>query len=216
MSDQRRVSQRKSTIENSQKIENILKEREIKAQKKNSKKLGSIIQGQLKSFEEEAHEVIDLAESLPEDAALAADNIEIEESNLDPGSGLNLENQAQIVDPLGALTPGVIRSRSVSTEVNRLECGTASSATPERARLDNNLSPIRQDNLLNINLSVVDEVFEDKMDDNIYKEKLKQAKLYRRQFNTLLSTFTAEDVVSIVHKHIYEKKLSDIGVKFIE
>ena len=216
MSDQRRVSQRKSTIKNSQKIENILKEREIKAQKKNSKKLGSIIQGQLKSFEEEAHEVIDLAESLPEDAALAADNIEIEESNLDPGSGLNLENQAQIVDPLGALTPGVIRSRSVSTEVNRLECGTASSATPERARLDNNLSPIRQDNLLNINLSIVDEVFEDKMDDNIYKEKLKQAKLYRRQFNTLLSTFTAEDVVSIVHKHICEKKLSDIGVKFIE
>ena len=113
MSDQRRVSQRKSTIENSQKIENILKEREIKAQKKNSKKLGSISQGQLKSSEEEAHEVIDLAESLPEDAALAADNIEIEESNLDPGSGLNLENQAQIVDPLGALTPGVIRSQLV-------------------------------------------------------------------------------------------------------
>ena len=104
MSDQRRVSQRKSTVENSQQIENILKERKIRAQKKNSKKLGSIIHKESESFGEEACEVIDLAESLPENAALAADNIEIDESNLDHESGSNLESQAQIVDPLGVLT----------------------------------------------------------------------------------------------------------------
>ena len=78
--------------------------------------------------------------------------------------------------------------------------------------MDNN-----QDLNLNENLSIIDEVFEsNKMDENDYKAKLKQARLHKRQFNTLLSTFTAEDVTNIINKNIYENKLNTIGGKFIE
>ena len=69
----------------------------------------------------------------------------------------------------------------------------------------------------NENLSTINEAFEEnKINENDYKSKLKQARLYKRQFNTLFSTFTADNVTGVVHKNLYETKLHNIGAKFIE
>ena len=190
MSKQTRTSERKSTIEKSQELESQLRRREIKAQEKKSKKLANIREKELENFVKEAQEIINLADRL-------------EESETSFGADTTL-------DPLGALTPdGLARARSVSTGLNRFECGNASSLSPERAGLERNI--------FGGSLRTINEVFEnDKMDNNEYKEKLKQAKVYRRQFNTLLSTFTANDVASAIHKDIYGKKLDAIENKFTE
>ena len=150
------------------------------------------------------HEIIDLEDDL-------------EETETD--FGVN----EPVLDPLGALTPkGLARVRSVSTGLNRFECGRASSLSPERAGLVSfhpniSLGPTDERNIFEGSLSTIDEVFEGiKMDGTEYKGKLKQAKLYRRQFNTLFSTFTANDVTSAIHKDIYDKKLDAIENKFSE
>ena len=54
------------------------------------------------------------------------------------------------------------------------------------------------------------------MEERVYKENLKQAKLHKRKFNSLLSTFTVDDVVNIVHKEIYNGKLQNIDTKYME
>ena len=194
--DKTRSSSRKSTVENSRRLETILQERDLKKQKKKSKNLATVIEKELDNLSQEAQDLSNLA-----------DNIE-NESSLVSQSSSTLETA--VVDPLGALTPAS-RKRSVSTEVNRFECGNTSSLSPERAGF------IILEPNLNENLSTINEVFEEnKMDENDYKSKLKQAKLYKRQFTTLLSTFTADNVTSIVHKNLYETKLHNIGAKFIE
>ena len=179
MSKQTRTSERKSTIENSQELESRLRRREIKAQEKKSKKLANIREKELESFVKEAQEIINLADRL-------------EESETSFGADTTL-------DPLGALTPdGLARARSVSTGLNRFECGNASSLSPERAGLERNI--------FGGSLRTINEVFEnDKMDNNEYKENLKQGKVYRRQFNTLLSTFTANDVTSAIPRTFMER-----------
>ena len=192
-----RASLRKSTIESSRQLELIIQKRELKKQQSNSKKLATVIEKELSSYGQEALDLINLADNLETENSLVAD------------SSSTLETA--VVDPLGVLSPSSGRVRSVSTERNRLECGNASSLTPERTGF------VDLEQNINEDLNTIDEVFEDnKMDENEYKAKLKQAKLHRRQFNTLLSAFTAADVTSIIHKNIYENKLNNIGVKFVE
>ena len=140
MSKQTRTSERKSTIEKSQELESRLRRREIEAQEKKSKKLANIREKELESFVKEAQEIINLADRL-------------EESETSFGADTTL-------DPLGALTPdGLARARSVSTGLNRFECGNASSLSPERAGLERNI--------FGGSLRTINEVFEnDKMDNN--------------------------------------------------
>ena len=156
MSKQTRSSERKSTIESSQELESRLRRREIKAQEKKSKRLANVREEELKNFIKEAHEVINLA-----------DNLEETETDLDA--------ETLSLDPLGVLTPdGLARARSVSTGLNRFESGNVSSLSPERAGPESNI--------FGGSLRSIDEVFESsKMDDDQYKEKLKQEKLVRTQ-----------------------------------
>ena len=192
-----RASLRKTTVESSHQLELILQERELKKQQNKSKKLATVTEKQLSSYGQEVLSSINLAENLETESSLVTDSSSTIETT--------------VADPLGVLSPSG-RARSISTELNRLECGNVSAVSPERAGLFEN-----QDLNLNVNLSIIDEVFEsNKMDENDYKAKLKQARLHKRQFNTLLSTFTAEDVTNIIHKNIYENKLNTIGGKFME
>ena len=141
-----RASLRKSTVESSRQLELILHERELKKQQNKSKKLATVIEKELSSYGQESLGSINLAENLETESSLVTE------------SSSTLETT--VVDPLGVLSPSG-RTRSVSTELNRLECGNASALSPERAGLlDNN-----QDLNLNENLSIIDEVFEsNKMD----------------------------------------------------
>ena len=200
-----RASSRKSTVQNSQELKHILQQREIKSQEKKSLKLAKIIETESEAYCQEASELINLADNI-ETASLAAEI----ENNLVLDSSLSTETE--FVDPLGVLTSPspANKTRSVSTEINRFDCGNESSLSPER---------IGQVYLssLEVNLSTIDEVFEiNKMEENIYKEKLKQAKLHKRKFNSLLPTFTMDDITNIVHKDVYNKKVDDIVTKFLE
>ena len=68
-----RTSSRKSTIQNSQELNHILQQREIKSQQKKSLKLAKIIETESEAYRQEASELIDLADNI-ETAALAAEN----------------------------------------------------------------------------------------------------------------------------------------------
>ena len=199
MSEQNNSSRlRKSTVESSRQLEIFLQERKIKSQnRKGNKKSGKATETEVvTTYSKEINEVVDLADN-SENSVETEQNIEIE----DPS-----------VDPLAGLTPGSSRRlRSVSTEVNRFECGNVSSLSPDRV----GLIPHSESDVHELNLSTINEVFELKMEEAVYKEKLKQAKLHKRQLNTLLSTFTVEDVTSVVHKDLYNQKLTTIEQKFL-
>ena len=68
-----RTSSRKSTIQNSQELNHILQQREIKSQQKKSLKLAKIIETESEAYRQEASELIDLADDI-ETAASAAEN----------------------------------------------------------------------------------------------------------------------------------------------
>ena len=190
---------RKSTAENSRQIDKILQERKLKAQERKLKRSAKVHENEVVSGSSEVDEIIELADNSSENSVQAEPNIEVE---------------PPVVDPLAGLTPRSLdRSRSVSIELNRFECGNLSALSPERAGLLD-LQPYPGD--INENLSTIDEVFEFKMEERVYKENLKQAKLHKRKFNSLLSTFTVDDVVNIVHKEIYNGKLQNIDTKYME
>ena len=202
-----RASTRKSTVKNSQELKNYLQQREIKAQEKKSLKLSKLIEQESEAYCQEASELIDLADNI-ESAVSAAES----ETSLVLDSSISTETE--VVDPLGvwSYSSPADRTRSVSTEINRFECGNESSLSPERIG-QLNLNPLEE------NLSTIDEVFEVTsitMEENIYKEKLKQAKLHKRKFNSLLSTFTVDDITNSVHKDIYHQKINEISSKYLE
>ena len=200
-----------------------MKQRENKSKEISSKKLAdSLFKDLVVSYCAQSEEIIDLANPLEVPAPAESEKQIIENSPVTEDN--NLIEAAPVVDPLGVLTAEspIERKRSVSTEINRFECGRASVLSPERAGfisiepLDD-LSPQSLNNELGRPLSAIEEeVFVNKMEEATYKAKLKQAKLYRRQFNSLLSTFTVEDVIFAVHKEIYKEKLNTIGVKYTE
>ena len=217
MSQPLRKSSRQSTIKQSRELEICLSQRETKTQERKSKKLGKLNEQELEEHSEEVYEFIDLADEV-ENSTVVSENLD----NLTTETNVVLET-GLVADPLGVLTPRVVsnRIRSVSTELNRLECGNASSLSPGRSCLAQSqpiigVSPLQELNEIEDNLSVANEVFEIKMDDNVYKASLKQAKLHKRQFNSFLSLFTADDVIDILHKETYKEKLNSIGVKFLE
>ena len=213
MSQPLRKSSRQSTIKQSRELEICLSQRELKAQERKSKKLGKLNEQEFGEHSEEVYEFIDLADEV-ENSAIATENLD----NLATETNVVLETEI-IADPLGVLTPRVVsnRIRSVSTELNRLECGNTSSLTPGRSCLAQSqpiigVSPLQELNEIEDNY----EVFEIKMDDNVYRANLKQAKLHKRQFNSFLSLFTADEVIDILHKETYKEKLNSIGIKFLE
>ena len=122
MSEQSNSSRlRKTTVESSRQLEIILQERENKTQKRKSNKSAIVSETEVVTpHSKEIDEVVDLADH-SEYSVETEQNIEIE----DPS-----------VDPLAGLTPGSSRRlRSVSTELNRFECGDLSSLSPDRVGL---------------------------------------------------------------------------------
>ena len=154
MSEQNNSSRlRKSTVESSRQLEIFLQERKIKSQnRKGNKKSGKATETEVvTTYSKEINEVVDLADN-SENLVETEQNIEIE----DP-----------YVDPLAGLTPGSSRRlRSVSTEVNRFECGNVSSLSPDRV----GLIPHSESDVHELNLSTINEVFELKMEEAVYKE----------------------------------------------
>ena len=134
---------RKSTAENSRQIDKILQDRKLKAQERKLKRSAKVHENEVVSGSREVDEKIELADNSSENSVQAEPNIEVE---------------PPVVDPLAGLTPRSLdRSRSVSIELNRFECGNLSALSPERAGLLD-LQPYPGD--INENLSTIDEVFE--------------------------------------------------------
>ena len=94
-----RSTSRKSTIENSQLLETILQERDLKKQKKKSKKLATVIEKELDNFSQETQDLSNLADDIGNESSLVSQ------------SSSTLETA--VVDPLGALTPASKKDRSV-------------------------------------------------------------------------------------------------------
>ena len=144
---------RKTTVENSRETDKILQERKLKAQERKLKRSAKFHESEVVSSSNEVDEIFELADDYLENSVQAEPNIEVE---------------PPVVDPLAGLTPRSLnRSRSVSIELNRFECGNLSAVSPERAGLLD-IQPHPEN--INENLSTIDEVFELKMEESVYKE----------------------------------------------
>ena len=70
--DKTRSSSRKSTVENSRRLETILQERDLKKQKKKSKNLATVIEKELDNLSQEAQDLSNLADNIENESSLVS------------------------------------------------------------------------------------------------------------------------------------------------
>ena len=221
--DPRRSSSRKHMEESSRQSNILQQEIEIRRQQLRAQKLQKVREEELRVFTEEAIELSRLVDIYEEESAsetivtnLGPNQVEDTQS-IGPGIP---SNQSHIplptVDPEGALTFGTRnlagRPRSVSTEINRVEWGNLSAISPERSNFDQNIFCPQ---------TIEEEVFVESgimapMEEDMYKEILKKAKLYKRQMKSLIDTFTPEKITNSLQKDTYHGELRSIKDSFVK